>query len=130
MRIVLGMLALVLLVACDEANQPPPANPSTPRAPAAPAQTAPKVRLEPSDIQDGMRALKPRFQVCYDTFRVPGMVLISMTIAPTGRVSKAIVTGRFANTPTGDCVAAVTRTAVFVPFTGGQLTITYPLVFR
>jgi hypothetical protein len=33
MRVVLGVVAIVVLVACgDEANQPPPANPSTPPA--------------------------------------------------------------------------------------------------
>jgi predicted Zn finger-like uncharacterized protein len=89
-----------------------------------------KDRLEPSDIQKGMRGVKGRVQACYDQYKVPGMVQVSVTISPAGRVSGANVTGKFAGTPTGSCVAGAVRGAKFDRFRGGAITITYPFVLR
>jgi predicted Zn finger-like uncharacterized protein len=89
-----------------------------------------KERLEPSDIQKGMRGIKGRVQGCYDQYKVPGMVQVSVTIGSSGRVSSASVTGKFAGTPTGACVAGAVKGAKFDRFKGGALTITYPFVLR
>jgi predicted Zn finger-like uncharacterized protein len=89
-----------------------------------------KERLEPSDIQRGMRAVKGRVQRCYDQYKVPGLVQVSVTISPSGRVSSTRVSGKFAGTPTGSCVAGAVRGAHFDKFRGGALTITYPFVLR
>ncbi|MBI5481336.1 MAG: zinc-ribbon domain-containing protein [Deltaproteobacteria bacterium] len=89
-----------------------------------------KERLEPSDIQKGMRGIKGRVQGCYDQYKVPGMVSVSVTIGSSGRVSSASVTGKFAGTPTGACVAGAVKGAKFDRFKGAALTITYPFVLR
>jgi predicted small lipoprotein YifL len=107
--------------------------PGAPPAVADPASTASptlKSRLEPGDIQSGMRVIKGRLAACYDEFKVPGMVTIRIVIDPSGRVADATVTNRFAGTPTGDCIAEVVRRATFGPFRGSALTITYPVVLR
>ena len=77
-----------------------------------------------------MRSVKGRVQGCYDQYKVPGMVQVSVTIGSNGRVSNASVTGKFAGTPTGACVAGAVRGAKFDRFKGGALTITYPFVLR
>jgi hypothetical protein len=89
-----------------------------------------KDRLEPADIQKGMRAVKGRVQGCYDQYKVPGMVQVSVSISPNGRVASANVTGKFAGTPTGACVAGAVKGAKFDRFRGAALTITYPFVLR
>jgi len=89
-----------------------------------------KDRLEPGDIQKGMRGIKGKVQACYDQYKVPGMVQVSVTIAPSGKVTSATVTGKFAGTPTGSCVAGAVKSAQFDRFKGAPLTITYPFVLR
>ncbi|HEY3353593.1 MAG TPA: AgmX/PglI C-terminal domain-containing protein [Polyangia bacterium] len=115
----------------DDPTARPPA--SLPAA-AAPAPVASprsvKTRLEPAEVQEGMRAVKGRVQACYQQHQAAGVVQVALTIEPSGRVSHAAVTGSFANTRTGDCVAAAVRAATFVPYVGAPLRISYPFVLK
>ena len=86
-------------------------------------------QLKPSDIQRGMRAIHSLVAACYAQFKVDGMVNVAVTIANTGRVSGVVVTGKFAGTPTGDCVAHAVERAVFPSFHGPSMAgIDYPLM--
>lgn len=76
----------------------------------------------------GMRAVKPAVDQCYQTWRVPGVLLIRIVIDKLGRIVDARTFGRFGDTPTGRCVEAAVRTARF-PRSAG-LTLDYPLNLR
>src|SRR5215813_14223394 len=95
-----GCVALFAL-SCASSTTSTPA-PATP-APAAPAPAVPigegagtpasqpadddlPEQLKPSDIQRSMGRIKARVQWCYDRYQVPGMVQITLTIEPVGRV--------------------------------------------
>jgi hypothetical protein len=86
--------------------------------------------LWPEARQEGMRPIKARVQECYERFKVPGMVTVTLTIAPSGRVSSVTAIGRFAGTATGACVANIVKGATFRPFNGPPVTMTYPFVLR
>ena len=73
MRVVLGAIALVMLIACDEGNQPPPANPSTP-------PTAGSMRETPPCVESASEQMcvcpgppgKGNTSVCQAPANVPG----------------------------------------------------------
>ena len=55
---------------------------------------------------------------------------VAITISGSGRISSANVTGQFAGTPTGECVAKAVKSASFPKFKGSPQSIVYPYVFR
>ena len=61
----------------------------------------------------GLNAVKPKVQLCYDRYQVPGLAMVNIVIAASGRVSSAAVTGKFAGTPTGSCVERAVMAARF-----------------
>ena len=77
-----------------------------------------------------MARVRARVNGCYDQFKVAGMVTVSVTVAKTGRVQSATISGPFAGTPTGDCVAKAVRSASFPPFKSASQTFQYPYVLR
>jgi hypothetical protein len=79
-------------------------------------------------IVSGMNAVKPQIARCYAAYGVPGMALVNAVIAPSGLVSSANVTGRFADTPTGACVEQAVLTARFPPSDG--IATPYPFQLR
>jgi hypothetical protein len=89
---------------------------------------APINRMEKMAVVRGMSAVKPEIARCYAVYGVPGMALVNVVIAPSGVVSSAKVTGRFADTPTGACVEQAVRTARFPPSDG--LRTPYPFQLR
>jgi hypothetical protein len=76
----------------------------------------------------GFNAVKPKVEVCYDRYGVPGTAMVNVLIAKSGRVSSAVVTGTFAGTPSGACVERAVKTARF-PRSDGLSTF-YPLRLR
>lgn len=86
-------------------------------------------RLERSQIQAGMRKVKGRVKGCYDRFKVPGLAMVRVTISGSGKVSSARVSGLFAGTPTGSCVASAVKSARFARCKKST-TITYPFSLR
>ncbi len=95
-------------------------------APAAPAEAAGP--LSSRAIVAGMNGIKPKINDCYNQFKVPGMAMVSVVIAKSGKVSSATVSGKFAGTPTGTCVEKAVKTASFPPSDG--LTTPYPFQLR
>jgi predicted Zn finger-like uncharacterized protein len=66
----------------------------------------------------GLNGVRPKVSNCYNQFKVPGTAMVNITIGKNGKVSKAEVTGKFAGTPTGQCVEAAVKTASFPPSDG------------
>ena len=86
-------------------------------------------QLKPFEIQLGMSKVKSKVQSCYQRFREPGMVSVTLTIAPSGRVTSAWATGKFAGTDTGHCVERAVESARFRPFSGPAMDgIDYPFM--
>ncbi|HXU71669.1 MAG TPA: GYF domain-containing protein [Polyangia bacterium] len=86
--------------------------------------------LDKGQIVSGMQRIKGRVGGCFDQYKVPGMANVAVTIAGSGRVSSANVTGQFAGTPTGDCVAKAVKSASFPKFKGSPQSIVYPFILR
>jgi predicted Zn finger-like uncharacterized protein len=84
--------------------------------------------LAKSAVVGGMNAIKPKIQDCYNQFKVPGMAMVNVVIARSGKVTSATVTGKFAGTPTGACVEKAVKAASFPPSDG--LTTPYPFQLR
>jgi hypothetical protein len=55
-----------------------------------------------------------------------GVATVEITVGSSGRVRSALVTGDFAGTPEGSCVARAVRRARFPQFTQPTFEITYP----
>jgi hypothetical protein len=51
--------------------------------------------------------------------------VVKLSVAPSGEVKSAKVTGSFAGTPTGDCVKSVVEGAKFPPWDGNPQTVDY-----
>jgi hypothetical protein len=91
----------------------------------------PSERLPPlprEEVVKGMNAVLPRARDCYNQYKVPGLAMVKLTVAPSGRVSSATVTGKFAGTPSGSCVESAVKSAKFAPSSG--LTFDYPVPLR
>ncbi len=85
-------------------------------------------QLKNSDIQGGLAKVKGKASACYAQYNVPGLVTISLTIGPGGRVQSASPTGKFSGTPTGECVARAVKSASFPRFKGPPMSIEYPFM--
>jgi hypothetical protein len=55
-----------------------------------------------------------------------GLAAVRVSVAGTGRVSSALVTGPLAGTPAGSCVAQAVRGATFPAFTQPTFVVNYP----
>ncbi len=84
--------------------------------------------LSKSAVVAGMNSVKGKVSDCYQQFKVPGMAMVNIVIAKSGRVSSASVTGKFAGTPTGSCVEKAVKTASF-PASDGFST-PYPFMLK
>jgi hypothetical protein len=114
---------------------------AAPRAPAArpvdPVPEPPPPPIVPTEghpfpkvaLVRGMSALRPKIAWCHEAYGEYGLAMVNVVISPTGRVSSATTTGRFAATPVGSCVEQVVRTAQFPPSDGGLRT-PYPFELR
>lgn len=87
-------------------------------------------QLGKGEIVGGMKKVSGKVADCYNQFKVPGMASVSVTIAKSGSVSSASVSGAFSGTPTGSCVERAVKSASFPKFKGSSQTITYPFVLR
>ena len=64
-----------------------------------------------------------RAAACRGPNDAPGSVTATLTYAPSGRVTTATVSGVFAGTPIGGCIASFLRGARVPPFSGERLTV-------
>lgn len=84
-----------------------------------------KKELTPQDIRSAMGAVAKRAQACYDKFNQAGTVGVKASVAPSGAITKVTITGAFAGTPTGDCVANVVQNVSFPAWDGAPMTVNY-----
>jgi len=96
-----GAVAQAALVGPPEQALPPPPEPEDPFAP-----------MSKSALVAGMNAVRAKIAECYDRHLSPGLAMVNVEIS-YGRVTSATVTGKFAGTPTGDCVERAVKTATF-----------------
>ena len=59
-----------------------------------------------------------------------GFAKVSVTFAPSGRVTTAVVDGPFAGTPTGGCIARTFRSARVHPFDGTLVTVRKTVILK
>jgi predicted Zn finger-like uncharacterized protein len=86
--------------------------------------------LTRAQVHAGMRSISSKVRACYTKYGQSGTAIVTVVISNTGRVSKATVSGNFAGTPTGACVAQAVRSASFPRFTKSSLTVRYPFFLR
>jgi hypothetical protein len=72
--------------------------------------------------------VRPQIAACYLEHEVPGTAMVNVVIAKSGRVTSAVVTGKFSRTPTGACVERAVKTALFPPSDG--FSTPYPFQLR
>ncbi len=90
------------------------------------ANARPKARLSKKNIRDGMQGASGWVRMCLKRHGIKRRVMVQVTIAPKGQVTRARVKGKHANTPAGNCIRRAVRQARFPVFRRAALTITYP----
>ena len=81
---------------------------------------------KPFDAQAASAAITAAFgraAACRGPNDPTGSVTATLTYAPSGRVTTATVSGAFAGTPIGGCIASALRGARVPPFSGERLTV-------
>jgi hypothetical protein len=92
---------------------------------AEPAASGP---LSKNAVVAGMNSVKGKVGDCYSQYKVPGMVMVNVIIGRSGKVSSATAQGKFAGTPSGNCVEKAVKSAAFPPSDG--LTTPYPFMLK
>ncbi|MGE0550086.1 MAG: hypothetical protein AB7R00_23670 [Kofleriaceae bacterium] len=82
-----------------------------------------KKSLNSDDIKTGMSSVADTAKACYAGQQ--GTAMLKLTVAPSGKVTKAAVTGVFAGTPVASCVESAVRAATFPPWDGGPQSFNY-----
>ncbi len=73
-----------------------------------------------------MNSIKGQIAACFARYQTPGTAMMNVVVTQQGAVRAATTTGKFAGTPTGDCVAAAVKTVKFPPSDG--VSFPYPLL--
>jgi hypothetical protein len=84
-----------------------------------------KTGLDKDEIKAGMGKVKAIVQNCAKSEKVVGVIKVRATIAPSGSVSNAAVTGEFASNPVASCVKDAISAASFPSWTGSPMTVNY-----
>ncbi len=92
-----------------------PAKPAAPRL----ARTS----LSADDIKRALTLVAPRAKACFNG--TEGTAAVQLTVAPSGKISKVVITGVFAGTPTAACVERAVRSTSFPPWDGGPQSVGY-----
>ncbi len=118
-------------------TEPDPKPAETAAAPAAPEPAPPEKEVPvagPFDTGAASAALSSAAgaaSACRKEGDPSGMARVSVTFAPSGRVTSANVSGPpFAGTATGGCIAATMRRAHVPPFTGPFVTVSKTVVIH
>jgi hypothetical protein len=104
----------------------PPSASASARAAQSPAKPRVSDDSPPFDAQaaaDAINAAFARAGTCRGAADPTGEVTATLKYAPSGRVTTATVSGVFAGTPIGGCIASTLRGARVPPFSGDYLTV-------
>lgn len=96
-------------------------------APSPPAVLSP---FDRTSAESAMNAAAAAATSCRQPGSPAGASRVSVTFAPTGRVTTATVSGAFAGTPTGGCIARTFRSAQVPPFDGNLVTVHKTVAIR
>jgi hypothetical protein len=127
-----GELTAQAVPAATAKGDAPEAEPRSLAAAASPAgsvNTVPaavSAELPPFDVSVADAAIRGAFQRaqgCRSAGDPQGSATVTLTYAPSGRVTTALVSGVFAGTSIGSCIAAALRSARIPPFTGALVTV-------
>jgi hypothetical protein len=88
-----------------------------------PAEPPEMGAFDPSVADAAIGAAFQRARGCRSAGDTKGIASVTLTYAPSGRVTTALVSGTFAGTPVGSCIAAMLRSARIEPFTGALVTV-------
>jgi len=90
----------------------------------APAPTGPVPESPDRDaVRDALEGVRPQVQACFgDEHGLAEVVVIAVS---SGRVTTATVSGRFAGTPVGSCIARAVRSARVPPFSSARFEVHY-----
>lgn len=120
----------------EQAPKPAPteqSKPAEPQAPPASTAETPEVTA-PFDKAAAIAALSSaaaEASSCRKPGDPSGVANVTITFAPSGRVTTANVSGPpFAGTPTGGCIAATLRRARVPPFAGDHVTVSKSVVVQ
>jgi hypothetical protein len=125
-------------LAAEAPAEPPAAQPPSAALPAAVAEPATALPVPVADESAALPDSPSREDVVAALERVHGdleqcvagkhgVAKIEVTIANTGRVSRAVVDGVFKGTPEGSCIARAVRGARFPLFSQPSLSVSYPV---
>lgn len=114
-------------------NEPAAANPKpelkTIEAKNAPAPAEPGTEFDPGAARTALASAATQAASCRKEGDPSGMASITITFAPSGRVTSATLQGPpFAGTATGGCIASVMRRATVPAFSGEHVTVTKTIV--
>jgi len=82
-----------------------------------------KKSLSGADFKTGMNSIAGKAAACYAGTQ--GTAAVKLTVAPSGQVSRASVSGPFAGTAVAACVEAAVRGASFPAWEGGPQSFNY-----
>jgi hypothetical protein len=74
-------------------------------------------------VRDALEGVAPQVYECFGESH--GLAEVAVRVASSGRVTTATVSGRFAGTPIGSCIARSVRGARFPPFTNPSFEVHY-----
>ena len=87
--------------------------------PAPKREAAPALEpLTPAEIAKAMAGVKTRASACARRLKQSGIAALKITVGKDGRVTKASVSGKLANSPLGACVEKAARATTFRPNSG------------
>ena len=103
--------------------------PAVSTASVAPATSNEELPLTPSreQVSAGFEGVRAQLAQC--AAGQQGVAQLAVTIANTGRISHALIEGKFAGTPEGSCMARAVRSARFPRFAQATLKVSYPVAF-
>ena len=127
--------AVAAAPAVETAEKPAPAAPALPKAPVeihnAPPAAAPGTEFDRSAAVAALKGAAAQASSCRKDGDPSGTAVLTITFAPSGRVTSAAIQGPpFAGTPTGGCIANTMRHASIPAFDGDRVTVTKTVIIE
>jgi hypothetical protein len=97
-----------------------PATGAARRAPVTPTGVA---AFDVAAAEAAIEAAFQRARACRTASDPKGVATVALTYAPSGRITTALVSGVFAGTSTGSCIAAALRSARIPAYSGSRVTV-------
>jgi hypothetical protein len=119
------------VVAASPASEPVAAEPAIcGQVAEPPAQPVLPDQLSSAHVRAALAPAEKAAQACFETYGVAGAARFRISISDAGAVLSLAQDGDFVDTPTGTCIEAAVRAAVFPPTKRPRTTIAYPIVVR